>query len=192
MTSSIKERAVISGVRSHGGACAALKPERAGIALNSPDRCAIYPSVKQLKSRSQRLQRREAFSITKYADVMEWASPRMCTTLEQFHQHLEYDLGTDALWFVSSHSTFSTSYLYSDGHKFRSVHYTVLNKYQQNFYPMAFMFTRTERASTQFEVLFELVVKEWETLGKSEGKIKQNEKVESFQLRYFSIHVVDF
>ncbi|EGZ06483.1 hypothetical protein PHYSODRAFT_531753 [Phytophthora sojae] len=132
----------------------------------SPEQLNLLPSTSQLKTRAHKLRKRGDFSITTYADVMEWASPRMCTTKEPFFQHMILGAtdGTYKLhfggWTLVSFGTFG-------------VRYTASHKYQHKFYPMAFMFVRTETAFAYvrlftFEALSDLVTENWAAMGEPE------------------------
>ncbi|EGZ26532.1 hypothetical protein PHYSODRAFT_473385, partial [Phytophthora sojae] len=161
----------------------------------------LLPSTSQLKNRAHKLRKRGDFSITTYADAMEWASPRMCTTKEQFFQHMSYLVESDDVRILQEpfgyqhellvldcftdrldDGELSLGIIFTSRRLFRTlprvilgqrsqvlgapdgtyklhfggwtlvsfgtfgVRYTASHKYQHKFYPMAFMFVRTETA----------------------------------------------
>ncbi|ETO84875.1 hypothetical protein F444_01269 [Phytophthora nicotianae P1976] len=61
----------------------------------SPEVLALLPTARQLKNKAHKLRKKGEFSITTYADLMLWASPRMCTTKEMFFQHMSYNIEED-------------------------------------------------------------------------------------------------
>ncbi|EGZ23325.1 hypothetical protein PHYSODRAFT_480395 [Phytophthora sojae] len=63
----------------------------------SPEQLNLLRSTSLLKNRAHKLRKRGDFSITTYSNVVEWASPRMCTTKEQFFQHMTLRLPHELL-----------------------------------------------------------------------------------------------
>ncbi|GMF30648.1 unnamed protein product [Phytophthora lilii] len=57
----------------------------------------LLPSISQLKNRAYQLRKRGDFNITTYADIMEWAAPRMCPTKTTFFKGMRYRVHDDAL-----------------------------------------------------------------------------------------------
>ncbi|EGZ19672.1 hypothetical protein PHYSODRAFT_497253 [Phytophthora sojae] len=139
---------------------------------------ALLPSASQVKNRAHRLRRRGDFDITTYADVMVWATPRLCTTPAAFFVSNELivlycftdtiDSGDTSVGIIfTSRGLFRTAprtvagqndemlgvtdgtyKLHFGGRTLVSfgtfgLRYTALHAYQQKFYPMAFMFVRT-------------------------------------------------
>jgi hypothetical protein len=58
---------------------------------------ALLPSIGQLKNRAQKLRSRGDFDVTTYADIMEWASPRMCVSKSTFFMGMRFRIADDAL-----------------------------------------------------------------------------------------------
>eukprot|EP00644_Phytophthora_capsici_P013517 jgi/Phyca11/115784/e_gw1.29.414.1 len=121
---------------------------------------ALLPSVGQLKNRAHRLRRSGDFDITSYADIMVWAAPRLCSSPATFFGKMRYKPQSDAQrWTLVSFGTYG-------------LRFTSMLKYQHKFYPIAFMFVKTEtavsRSKEQFEALSELITQNWSDLGEDE------------------------
>ncbi|KAG1704636.1 hypothetical protein DVH05_005565 [Phytophthora capsici] len=57
---------------------------------------ALLPSVGQLKNWAHRLRRSGDFDITSYADIMVWATPRLCSSPATFFGKMRYKPQSDA------------------------------------------------------------------------------------------------
>ncbi|EGZ07111.1 hypothetical protein PHYSODRAFT_413872, partial [Phytophthora sojae] len=127
---------------------------------HSEEVLALLPSASQVKNRAHRLRRRGDIDITTYADVMVWATPRLCTTSAAFFGHMRYNRERDARRIARKPFEFQNELIMlgvTDGtYKLHfggwtlvsfgtfGLRYTASHAYQQKFYPMAFMFVRTE------------------------------------------------
>ncbi|KAE9027759.1 hypothetical protein PR001_g10391 [Phytophthora rubi] len=65
--------------------------------IDNDETLALLPSVSQLKNRAHKLRKRGDFDITSYADIMVWASPRMCFTKATLFKDMSYRVEDDAL-----------------------------------------------------------------------------------------------